>query len=112
MRELPVPPRPIVITGKLLALYHDGQPVLFAMEGVLFLPLFTREADLRQHLRALGIQGYTIKQVTDGHQFLEDLRGQVRVMLDPWINDKGRVRFTDIRWEDSPCSGSDRPPGP
>jgi len=63
-----------------------------------FLLVFTTEEKLHLGIKEMGYDGeYKIKQITDIDDFLDSLRGQgVRVMLDPYIVDGEKTRWTEL----------------
>jgi hypothetical protein len=69
-----------------------------------FLPLFSTEEKLREFMVLLDDRmkriatHYTIKEVTDGFEFLDSIfeHEGVRIMLDPILLDNNRTRWTEV----------------
>ena len=97
------PVEEVTLTGMLLP-WKAGDPVLLRMPACddEFLPLFTREEDLREVLRQAGASFDSIKQVDDGREFLDSLplmtgsSRLLRVITNPRIVEQGRVRFVEV----------------
>jgi hypothetical protein len=92
-------PRALDITGKLLALYPDKQPVTFrvAENPAIFVPIFSDEDKLRESMVRSKISEYDIKIVQDGVDFVDSIAEQgLRIMLDPYIHN-GNTRWTEVK---------------
>ena len=76
-----------------------GQPVLLNMPGSEsnYLPVFTTEARLRACLERGGVEFDSIKQITDGFDFLDSVPPSIVVIYDPLFTTEGRVRFRQIQ---------------
>jgi hypothetical protein len=86
--------RYVSITGNLMP-WNTDRPVMVIIEGQRFVPVYSSEDKLRASMVECGWdQEYTIKQVTDGRDFLDSLNeARVFVCLDPHLVD-GVTRFT------------------
>lgn len=87
-------PKRVRVTGCLLG-WKDDQPVLMVNEDIFYLPIFSTEAKLRAMMERIQVEGYTIKHIDDGYDFLGSVKGQVKVCLDPHPHG-GHVRFMEI----------------
>lgn len=81
----------------------DGQPFLLQVEHCddFFLPVFSSIEKLNtvmSHIKKkIGVLYYTIKQITDGREFLESVRkGGVRIMFDPRIIDDHHTKWLEV----------------
>lgn len=90
------------LTGKIFP-WADEQPVLLGMPGsdLLYLPCFSTEEALLALMGRTGSQGFTIKLIEDGNEFLNGIlespgAGSVRVILDPYFLPNGHVRFVQV----------------
>ena len=99
----------ITLTGKLFPVRaSDQSPVLVEMpNSAQFLPIFSREADLRAAMERISIADYTIKQITNGHEFMASLQAgraagamSFRLMVDPRPTDRGTTKWDEIFWID------------
>jgi hypothetical protein len=99
MKALPSLPKGVNVTGMFIGVYlTDGQPVLFQVEDVLFLPIFSTPEKFEEAMEFAGVaKTCKIQLITDHAGFMESVIGKVRLMLDPWINEKGNTRFTELR---------------
>jgi len=92
-------PRSISVTG-CLSPFRDGQPCFIQMPGNphFWVAVFTNKDKLEESCADLGITDYTIKQVTDGKDFIESIvEGGVRIMLDPYaVRSENKTRWTEI----------------
>lgn len=105
MRRLPIPDRKVTITGYLLPIYDEDElsiaPVLFEIDGVKYITLFSTEEKLREAcVKGNVTDPYRIKQITDGREFFSSIVGY-SVIVDPWINESGNTRFTLLTPTDS-----------
>ncbi len=89
--------------GKLGQVATLDQPVFFSMAseaGVLsdqlILPIFKTEEALRAFFGRLDIAFASIKQITNGVEFILDVRDRCKVVADPYFTPEGRVRFLHI----------------
>jgi len=94
----------VKLAGTLLP-WLGVQPQLVQVDDCddFFLPLFSTEEKLRafmvllDHRMNRAATRYTIKEVTDGKDFVDSIfEGGVRVMLDPILLDNNRTRWTEI----------------
>lgn len=98
-------PKSIRVTGCLSPFREDGQPVFFQMPDNpnFWVAVFTTKDKLEESCADLGITDYTIKQVTDGKDFVESIvENGVRIMLDPYaIRSENKTRWTEIaQWDE------------
>ena len=95
------------ITGYLMPVYEDRQPVLLGMPGTddLFICLFSEEEKLRSVMAELQIYFHKIVVIMDGPIFLESIKEDIaaqkrpyelRIAVDPYKHENGRVRFQEI----------------
>ena len=77
---------------------QTNQPVLLAMPGTeaLYLPVFSDATKLRGVMRRARVAFDRIKQIDDEDEFLDSIRGQVVVILDPWFTLAGTIRFQQV----------------
>ena len=104
MTELPEPIKVVNVTGFLIGVYVDTeQPVFFMLEGIQFLPIFSTVEKYEQAMRTACLPGPAkIKKITDHAEFLDSVNGKVRLMLDPWLTERGTTRFTELRLDEEP----------
>ena len=98
----------ISITGYLMPVYEDRQPVLLGMPGTddLFICIFSEEEKLRSVMAELHIFFHKIVVIMDGPIFLESIKEDIaaqkrpyelRIAVDPYkVPETGRVRFQEI----------------
>lgn len=86
----------INIDGYLMALYDNdpSDPVLIVIEGQRFLPVYSTAEKLRESMNKINVTDYTIKQITDGRDFLDSV-SNMNVCADPYEHN-GNTRFTNI----------------
>lgn len=102
------------ISGFLLLWRLDvEQPVLLTShaEPLPVLPVFSGKDQLDEAVSWMRPPPHRVKQITDGREFLESVRGQVLVAVDPYPFE-GKLRFTGVFLpEDLPpeAPGSTRP---
>ncbi len=99
MNKVPnVPDRKISVAGMFMGVYvDDNSPVLFALEGVEFLPIFSTSVKFHAAMGRAALRcPAKIQQITDHAEFIDSVRGKVRLMLDPWTTDHGTTRFTEL----------------
>lgn len=95
----------INVTGYFFAAQPDeelglDQPVLteFPHTPVYFLSIFSTVEKLHQMMKIIGISDYKIKRIMDAKEFTQSIfEAGVRIAADPWINDKGNTRFTEVK---------------
>jgi hypothetical protein len=91
------------VEGLLLGLYEDdNQPMLFTLEGQLFIPLFTTPEKYEEAKRTACAnirRPIKLKVITDHNEFLDSIPDTIRIMVDPWATDRGTTRWTEI-WRD------------
>jgi hypothetical protein len=103
------PPAPVTgklvslnITGYLLPVHENRQPVLLQIEGAgddLFLPVFSTPEKLRAGMELAATAYDRIIQITDGREFLNSLKENTlkpRVILDPYKHESGMIRFVEV----------------
>ncbi len=94
--------REITITGCFIP-WLNGQPTWLHITGstAVYLPLFSKEEDLRTRMAEIGSPFDNIKHVEDGPEMLASLPytlgGELlKVILDPWFTADGKVRWTEV----------------
>jgi hypothetical protein len=97
---LPNTLRSIVLTGDLMPVHLDGQPVLVEMPDCrgLFVTIFSSEEKLREQMQLiLPGQPYKIKKITDGQEFCESIwEHNIRIMRDPYVTDGNKTHWTEV----------------
>jgi hypothetical protein len=63
----------------------QDQPQLIELNGVKFLPVFSTYEKLIESRLATQVK-FTTKVILDGREFLDSVRGQIRIMIDPWVD--------------------------
>jgi len=93
--------RKMLLNGLLLGLFEDdNQPLLFTLEGQLFIPLFTTKEkyETAKQTACANIQRpIKLKVITDHDEFLDSIPTTIRIMVDPWATDRGTTRWTEIK---------------
>lgn len=86
----------IVITGKLVPFYDNGQPVMmeFGDSEDKFVFIFSDMEKLREAM--VDISYDSVKQIDDGPEFVRSVLPQARIALDPWKTDQGTTRWTEV----------------
>ena len=103
---------PIVITGYFMPTDAPNVPVLIGMPGTddLFIAVFSTEDKLVAMMGAFGIGYVRVSVVTDGGELIDEIqktnaRGdrpyRIRLAVDPYKADNGRVRFVEPLHGDS-----------
>lgn len=109
-----LPPSPtgrvenLALDGMLL-MWSAGQPVLLRVAGTKGhrIPIFTTIETLKRASHELTLRYESVKQITDGRQFFDDMKAQnVRIIVDPHIGPNGKARYLDIH-----AMGQTRPTG-
>ncbi len=87
----------IDIKGYLCPFKSATQPLALSMPGTddLFLAVFSTEGKLLRFLWQFDLKHFKIVQINDGPDFLESITGHYRVMIDPYKNEDGRIRFIE-----------------
>jgi hypothetical protein len=89
----------ISASGKLMP-WKDNQPVGVILENIQFICLYSTKEKLDSDMKEMGVSNYSIKQIYDGVEFMESVRGY-RVMLDPYktLDDNNRqvTRFLELK---------------
>ena len=104
---------PIVITGYFMPTIALNVPVLAGMPGTddLFIFVFSTEEKLASSMKAIGIEYARVALVLDGPELIDEIketndRGErpyrLRLAVDPYKADNGRVRFGEPLAEESP----------
>lgn len=98
MHQLPItPPQPASVKGMFIGVYLEtNAPVLFKLEDVEFLPIFSTPEKFEWAMRFAKIQRYKIQIITDHNDFMDSVAGKIRLMLDPWHTDHGTTRWTEL----------------
>ena len=97
---------PIKITGYFMPTHAPNAPVLIGMPGTddLFIFVFSTEEKLASTMTAIGIEYERVSLVTDGRELLDEIKAtnesgkrpyRIRVAVDPYKADNGRVRFVE-----------------
>jgi len=95
------PSKPIELTNALFP-WNGTTPHFLRMPDseYLYLPCFTKVELLKEMMTRVGITDYTVKQITDGAEFMSSFSDQgskdIRVILDPHFIEEGRVRFQQV----------------
>ena len=103
----------IRLTGYFMPTQAPNVPVLLGMPGTddLFMPVFSTEAKLVSTMESIGIEYARVAVVTDGAELLDEVaatnaRGErpyrLRIAVDPYKLDNGRVRFAEPLIQESP----------
>ena len=107
------PLQPLSITGYLLPVQKNGQPMLLRMPGTdkLYIPVFETKAKLDALWRCAPLPRFDrVMIIDDGRVFLASIRenqdDKLVVIADPHMLENQRVRFIQI-FQD----GEDIPPG-
>lgn len=94
--------RNVTLTSCLLP-FVAGRPLCLQLENCedFFLPIFEKVEDLRvvmAHLKKkTAFSDYTIKQITDPHDFLDFVReGGIRIMLNPCIINDHHTKWLEV----------------
>lgn len=101
------PAEELVLTGMLFAWDSERQvPLLLTMHGTtnLYLPCFKDKEALDAVMGKVYLDGYSIKQVDDGREFLNSLPRKdhdrdVKVVVNLRFVPNGRVRFSEVKWD-------------
>lgn len=112
MTDKPKPPwsvteqlRDINISGYLLPWNRgDNGPVYCMIAGTpdIFVPVFSTSEKLDAYFDAAKIEYDSIKQIEEMHEFLSSFPyrmatgERIRVIIDPWVNERNNTRFTEI----------------
>ena len=94
------PERSVSLTGLLFAVRGPNM-VLVNMFGdstmSLHLPLFAGPEQLREVLHRVGIEFDGIKQVEDGHEFLQSVPPDIVVVTNLRFTPEGKTRYTQVQ---------------
>lgn len=87
----------IDLAGYLCPFETETQPLLLNMPGTddLFFAVFSTEPKLRSFLAAYRLSCSKIVQIADSRVFLDSVLGQVRVCVDPYRHENGRLRYLE-----------------
>lgn len=87
----------IDLTGSLMP-WKNGQPVLLSVPGStsFYLPLFSRGEQLESIMSRANTSYESIKQVSDGRDFLSSIPNDIKVMVNPYFTPEGRLRWTEV----------------
>ena len=81
--------------GFLLPWWNE-QPVYLLIEGIRLVVIFSSKEKLDGAMSLTGVS-YTIKQVTEGREFLNTLLAQgIRVIADPYDAQTDKTRFVEL----------------
>lgn len=97
---------PVNITGYFMPTHARNTPVLLGMPGTddLFVVVFSTEEKLAALMAAFDIAYARIAIVTNGRELLDEIEERnrtgdrpyrVRLAVDPYKTEEGRVRFTE-----------------
>jgi len=103
---------PITLAGYFMPMIAPNVPVLMGMPGTddLFIFVFSTEEKLVAVMTILGISYERLARVTDGIELIDEIeatnaRGErpykLRLAVDPYKADNGRVRFVEPLHGDS-----------
>lgn len=108
----------LAITGYFMPTHAANTPVLIGMPGTddLFMLVFSTEEKLREAMSSFEISYERVARVTDGPELIAEVnatneRGdrpyRIRLAVDPYKGDNGRVRFVEpLLEEPSPAPSS------
>lgn len=92
----------LALSGYLIPFITDVQPQVVYVgdsEEHVFIMVFSTESKLKSFCSEKEIEFSSIKQITDGKDFFMELPRDVRVMVDPYVHENGRIRFMEAgRW--------------
>ncbi len=103
---------PITITGYFMPMIALNVPVLMGMPGTddLFIFVFSTEEKLVSVMAILGISYERMSRVTDSLELIDEIETmnasggrpyKIRIAIDPYKADNGRVRFVEPLHGDS-----------
>ena len=104
---------PIAITGYFMPTHERHVPVLLGMPGTddLFIVVFSTEEKLVALMRAFDIAYERVAIVTSGRELMDEVEAnnrtgtrpyRVRLAVDPYKTEDGRVRFSEPMVEETP----------
>ena len=104
---------PLVITGYFMPTDAPNMPVLAGMPDTddLFIFVFSTEDKLVASMKTIGIDYARIAIVRDGSELIDEINTRnatggrpyrIRLAVDPYKADNGRVRFVEPLAEESP----------
>ena len=104
---------PLRLTGYFMPTHAPNVAVLIGMPGTddLFMFVFSTEAKLVSAMESIGIQYERVAVVTDGCELLDEIQAtnssgvrpyRLRIAVDPYKADNGRVRFVEPLLQESP----------
>jgi hypothetical protein len=93
----------VTLDGKLIAWRNSGSMVLFTMEPSphLYVACFSTKENLEKTLTRSRTQWDTIKQITNGNEFVDNLPRflgpqEIKIIIDPWYTPENTVRYTAV----------------
>jgi len=103
----------IAITGYFMPTHAPNAPVLIGMPGTddLFIAVFSTEEKLVAMMGAFEIEYKRVAIVTDGPELIDEITTmnktsgrpyRIRLAVDPYKMDNGRVRFSEALLEEYP----------
>lgn len=103
--------RPIDLTGKFSPFMPSprmgvpDQPAYLSLHdapGQFWCVVFSNVEALHACMAFCGIKGYKIKHIDDGREFAQSVleTGMVRLMLDPYIVNNEKTRWTEVVLDD------------
>jgi len=103
----------LVIDDYFMPTDAPNAPVLVGMPGTddMFIFVFSTAEKLASAMKSIGIEYERVAIVTDGFELLDEIKAtndrgerpyQLRIAVDPYKADNGRVRFVELRVEESP----------
>lgn len=107
MKQISDGTRPISLSGKFSPFMPSknigvpDQPAYITLHdapGTYWCVVFSTVEALHAAMAFCGIKGYKIKQINDGREFAESVlaTGMVRLMLDPYIVNNEKTRWTEV----------------
>lgn len=92
------PPERLDVTGYVFAWKND-RPQLISLDGERWLPIFPRLVDLMVCMAWLGVEGFSVKNIDDGRDFLASIAENkgLRVCTELYRHENGRLRFKWVR---------------
>lgn len=61
-----------------------------------YVPVFTNSGQLKTLMAKAGTPFDSIKEITDGADFMTSFPNDVKVMHNPYFTPEGRVRWTEV----------------
>ena len=89
--------RGVKLTGLFVAFHHAvNAPLVVTIDDEVFVPLFTTRRKMHEVVCTLISGRYRIRQINNESEFIESVRGKMRVMIDPHTTALGDTRFSEV----------------